>query len=105
MATTQSIVDEMVRRIVSRFHPEKVILFGSMARGEETPDSDADFLVIVREVEDRRALRIAIRRELSGMGLPKDVVVLTAEEFAAKRSIPGTIAYPADKEGRVLYAV
>lgn len=95
----------MAARIAEQFHPEKIILFGSLARGEETEDSDVDLLVIVREVEDRRALRIAMRRALNGMGLPKDVVVLTTDEFETKRRIPGTIAYPADKEGRVLYAV
>lgn len=104
MADGMTIVEEMVRRIVQGFHPEKVILFGSMARGDATPDSDVDLLVVVREVDDRRALRIAIRRELAGMGLPKDVVVLTVDEFEAKRGIAGTIAYPADREGRVLYA-
>ncbi len=69
------------------------------------PDSDVDLLVVVGEVDDRRALRIAMRRVVNGMGLPKDIVVLTSAEFEIKRKIPGTIAYPADREGKVLYAV
>jgi len=101
---TNEVISQMVKRIVEEFHPEKVILFGSMARGEQTPDSDVDLPVIMPMVDDRRGLRIAMRRRLSGMGLPKDIIVLTSDEFETKRVIPGTIAYPADEEGRVLYA-
>lgn len=102
--TADEIIARMTQRIAEVFHPEKVILFGSMATGEWDEDSDVDLLVIVREVDNRRELRVAIRRALTGMGLPKDVVVLTSDEFERKRGIPGTIAYPADKEGKVLYA-
>ena len=101
----EEIIDQMVRRLVEGFLPEKIILFGSWARGEQEADSDVDLLVIVHEVGDRRALRIAMRRALNGMGLPKDIVVLTSDEFKIKCKIPGTIAYPADREGKVLYAV
>jgi uncharacterized protein len=100
----RQVIDEMAKRIAEQFHPEKIILFGSMARGDHTGDSDVDLLVIVREVDDRRKLRIEIHSAVSGMGLPKDIIVLTTEEFERKRSIPGTIAYPADQEGKVLYA-
>ena len=97
-------IERMVSKIARTFRPERIILFGSWARGEQTPDSDVDLLVIMPHVSDSRALRIAIRRSVNGMRLPKDIVVLSSEEFEAKRSIPGTIAYPADKEGKVLYA-
>lgn len=100
----RQIIDQMVKRIAEQFHPEKIILFGSMATGTQTPDSDVDLLVLVREVQDRRSLSIAMRRAVNGMGLPKDIVVLTVDEFERKRNIPGTIAYPADHEGMVLYA-
>ena len=99
----RQVIDQMVKRIAEMFHPEKIILFGSMARGEQTGDSDVDLLVIVKKVDDRRKLRIEIHRAVSGMGLPKDIAVLTVEEFERKRGIPGTIAYPADHEGIVQY--
>lgn len=97
-------VRDMAQRLVEEFHPELVIVFGSLARGDGTKDSDVDFMVVVREVQDRRALRVAMRRALNGMGLPKDLVVLSTAEYEEKRRIPGTIAYPADQEGRILYA-
>lgn len=98
------VVQRMTDRLVERFHPEMVILFGSMARGEETPDSDVDLLVVVRKVDDRRELRNEMHRAVTGLGLPKDIIVLTLDEWRIKREIPGTIAYPAEHEGRVLYA-
>jgi uncharacterized protein len=101
----EEIIHQMVRRIVDLFQPQRVILFGSWARGEQNADSDVDFLVIVKEARDRRSLRIAIRHALTGFGLPKDIVVLTPEEFEIKSKIPGTIAYPAAREGKLLYAV
>ena len=64
-----------------------------------------DLLVVVGEQGDRRKLRVEMRRAVNGMGLPKDIVVLSSDEFAIKRAIPGTVAYPADREGKVLYAV
>lgn len=102
--TAEQIIDQMAHRIAEQFHPEKIILFGSRAKYEQAPDSDVDLLVIVKQVTDRRALRIAMRRAVNGMGLSKDIVVLTVDEFEAKRRIPGTIAYPADRDGKVLYA-
>jgi len=94
----------MANKIAATFRPQCIILFGSWARGEQTPDSDVDLLVVMPQVVDPRALRIAIRRSVNGMGLPKDIVVLSSERFEAERGVPGTLAYPADKEGKVLYA-
>ncbi|MDO8587297.1 MAG: nucleotidyltransferase domain-containing protein [Armatimonadota bacterium] len=105
MASPNEIIEQMAGRIVDLFQPRKIILFGSRARHEDASDSDVDLLVIVERVDDRRALRVAMRRAVNGMGLPKDIVVLTSDEFETKRKIPGTIAFPADREGKVLYAV
>lgn len=98
------IVRQMAQTIVAGFSPERIILFGSRARGDADPGSDVDLLVVMPQVTNRRELRIAIRRALNGLGLPKDVVVLSSQEFEAKQNIPGSVAYPANIEGRVLYA-
>lgn len=100
----EKIIKEMTRLIASKFSPEKIILFGSRVSANAAPDSDVDLLVVVREAKDRRALRLAMRRAVNGLGLAKDIVVMTSKEFEAKRKIPGTIAYPADTEGKLLYA-
>lgn len=100
----QTIVHEMVARLVERFGPDMVILFGSHARGDADQGSDVDLLVVMPEANDRRPLAVAMRRALRGMGLPKDVLVLSRAEYEAERDIPGSLAYPASHDGTVLYA-
>ena len=100
----ERIIHEMVRRIVARFDPERIILFGSAARGEAGPDSDVDLLVVMRVQGLKRQNQLEIRRVLRGIRTPVDIVVSTPEEFDWRQEIVGTIEYPAVKEGRVLYA-
>ncbi len=92
----------MVRRIVAGFDPEKIILFGSQARGDAGPDSDVDLLVIM-PTESKRDTTIKIGAALHASGLPKDIVVVTPDEFERRKNIVGSIAYPAHHEGRLLY--
>ena len=96
-------IREMVRRIVDRFHPEKVILFGSYARGNAGPDSDVDLLVVMAVSGSKREQAVDIRVEVSGMGLPKDVIVVTPEEVERYRDVVGIVIYPALREGKILY--
>ncbi|MFO7975714.1 MAG: nucleotidyltransferase domain-containing protein [Candidatus Hydrogenedentota bacterium] len=96
-------IDRMVRRIVSQFHPERVILFGSHARGDAGPDSDVDLLVVLPVEGSKRAKQVEIRVALNNIPLPKDIIVSTPEEFAWRRGIVGTIEEPATREGKVLY--
>jgi predicted nucleotidyltransferase len=99
----QEIIAEMVRRIVEEFDPQKVILFGSYARGMAGPDSDVDLLVVMPVQGSRRQQRVAIRTALSGMGLAKDVFVVTPEEVKRYGDLVGSIIRPALREGKVLY--
>jgi predicted nucleotidyltransferase len=96
-------IQEMVRRIVERFQPERIVLFGSHARGAAEPDSDVDLLVVMKVLGSKRKQAIEIDMTLADMGLPKDVVVVTPEEVERYRDIVGTIIRPALREGRVLY--
>ena len=99
----QNKIDEMVRRIVERFHPEQVILFGSYARGQAGPDSDVDLLVVMPVYGSKRKAAVEIDLMLAGSGLPKDIIVVTPEEMARTRDVIGTIVYPAVREGKVMY--
>jgi predicted nucleotidyltransferase len=97
-------IQQMVRRIVSRFHPEAIILFGSHARGEAGPDSDVDLLVVMPFLGSKLEKQLEIRLALRNIQVPKDIVVTTPEEFRWRKEIPGTIERPAAREGKVLYA-
>ena len=102
-AATMEKIDEMVRRIVAKFDPERIILFGSHARGTGGPDSDADLLVVMRPLGSRREQATQIDMELVGVDMPADVIVVTPEDVERKRDVLGTIIRPALREGKVLY--
>jgi predicted nucleotidyltransferase len=94
---------EIVRRIISDFHPEKIILFGSYAYGHPTPDSDIDLMVVMNTDERPHKRAVGLRKSLKDLGIPKDIVVKTPDEFNRFKDIIGTIVYPAAHKGRVLY--
>ena len=99
----QEKIDELVSRIVERFRPEKIILFGSYARGTAGQDSDADILVVMPVKGSKRKKATEIDVALVGLDLPVDVIVVTPEELERNKNQIGTIIYPALKEGKVLY--
>jgi predicted nucleotidyltransferase len=98
------IIEQMVLRIVERFDPERIILFGSAARGDATRDSDVDLLVVMPVEGPKHKKQVQIRVALHDIRIPKDIIVTTPEDFEWRKEIPGTIEYPAVHEGKVLYA-
>jgi len=90
-------------RLVDGFAPSRIIIFGSQARGTADDRSDVDILVVCSFEGKRRHLMLEMDRALRGLRLARDIMVLTPEEFERDRHIPGTIARPAWKEGKVLY--
>jgi predicted nucleotidyltransferase len=99
----ENILKEATERLVSRFHPQRIILFGSQARRQADERSDVDLLVICPVKGNRRELMVAMDRALRGLPIARDIVILTPEEYERDKGIPGTIARPASREGRVLY--
>jgi predicted nucleotidyltransferase len=99
-----SLLDKIVRRVVEVAQPDRIILFGSAARGELGPDSDVDLLVIKSGVEHRRRLAQEIYRALIGVGAPVDVVVAAPEDIERFGHRVGSILRPALREGREVYA-
>jgi predicted nucleotidyltransferase len=96
-------LQEAVRRIVALAQPEKIILFGSEARGDARPDSDLDLLVIKSGVH-RRHLAREIYRRMIGVGRAVDVVVVTPEDVARYQDSPALVIHTALREGKVVYA-
>ncbi|MEN6423872.1 MAG: nucleotidyltransferase domain-containing protein [Phycisphaerales bacterium] len=100
---SDEVLNEVKQRLVDGFHPEKIILFGSQARGTADDRSDVDILVVCEVPDGRRSLTLAMDRALWGLRLARDLVVLTPEEYERDRHIPGTIARYASLGGRVFY--
>lgn len=96
-------IQQMVDRIVAQFHPEKIILFGSHARGDGTADSDVDLLIVMNVNGSKRRQAIAIDLSLGGIPLPADIIVATPNELAAYKDNIGSIIREALQEGKVLY--
>ncbi|MDQ3698469.1 MAG: nucleotidyltransferase domain-containing protein [Gemmatimonadota bacterium] len=93
---------EVVKRILAVCRPDQVILFGSAATGQMTPDSDIDLLVLGRDVVDAEEA-LCIRQALAGLPFPFDVVVMSSDRFEETRGVIGGIAWPAARHGKVIY--
>jgi predicted nucleotidyltransferase len=96
-------IAEAVRLLVEAGHPEKIILFGSQARGDVGEDSDLDFLVVLPTVNDRRAEMVRLRQALSPIRMPIDVLVYSSRDVDDWGHVIGHILYEALTEGKVLH--
>jgi predicted nucleotidyltransferase len=96
-------VAQMVRRIVEAVDPDRIILFGSAARGEEGAESDIDLLVIAPSDQPRWRRTAPLYRLLAGMGVPKDIVWWTPDEVREWRGVTSHFITTAIREGRVVY--
>ncbi|MGH9090674.1 MAG: nucleotidyltransferase domain-containing protein [Acidimicrobiales bacterium] len=104
METLKQWIPQVVDQVVEQFQPDRIILFGSVARGEEGPDSDLDLLVIFDHLEpgQRRELTARIMRVVRAP-VAYDVFVTDMEEFEAKKNVNGTMAYWPAHEGVVVH--
>ncbi|MBN1553537.1 MAG: nucleotidyltransferase domain-containing protein [Phycisphaerae bacterium] len=103
MGIDEQTVKTIVRRILSVTRPDKIILFGSAATGEMTRDSDIDLLIVEPDIPDRQAEYVRIRRALSDIRFPFDILFITTRWFEESKDVVGGIAYPANKYGKVIY--
>jgi predicted DNA-binding transcriptional regulator AlpA len=95
---------EMTARIARRFHPDKIVLFGSQARGEARPDSDVDLLVVMPSLPGGKLdIEIAIRQAVNHAPVAKDIIACTAAEADAMSGVPGAILRNAINDGVTLY--
>ena len=90
----QTKLDDIINRIVHVAQPEKIILFGSAARGEMGPHSDVDILVVKNGVH-RRDLAGRIYENLIGVGAPVDVIVVTSEDLERYKDSHALVIKPA----------
>ncbi len=96
-------LNEIIQRIVEVAKPDKIIMFGSAARGQMGPNSDLDLLVIKTGKFHRGRLTEEIYMNLFGVRQAVDVVVATADDVERYRDNFALVIYPALKEGKVVY--
>ncbi len=99
----QKIIDLAVQRLVKAGGIQKVILFGSYARGVATEDSDLDFLVIEPQVRDKGLEMIRLRNAIKSIGVGVDILVYSLQELKERKDVPGSTLRWALAEGKVMY--
>jgi predicted nucleotidyltransferase len=100
---TREQIDAAVRILAGAASPARIILFGSYARGDAREDSDVDFLVIEPQVEDRAREMVRLRRLLSPLRIPAEILVFSQEDVARWGDQPGSVLYWALREGRIIH--
>lgn len=101
--TLREWLPDIVERIVQRFDPVKVVLFGSLAEGSEDRDSDIDLLVVLDEVHDKRAAMLELHRATDDFPTPIDLIPTDPYEIERRGDLVGTVLRPALRTGRVMY--
>jgi predicted nucleotidyltransferase len=97
------LVNRVVRRIVQAIHPERVILFGSRARGTNRPDSDLDLLVLYSGPKSKREVSLEIHQLFPRPDFSMDLFVMRPEEMESQRHIANTLAREAHEHGIVCH--
>jgi predicted nucleotidyltransferase len=103
VAHQESLLREIVRRILRVSQPRRIILFGSAATGRLTPDSDIDLLVLEDAPQDPRQESVRLRESLRDIEYPFDILVMSTDRFEETKDLVGGIAFPAHRYGKVLY--
>ena len=102
-ALDPQMIEEIVRRVTNAVHPLRVILFGSAARGGMGAESDVDLLIVVPDGTRRRDASRRAFRALTGIGIAKDVIVVTESDVKEFGENPSLVIKPALEEGREVY--
>jgi len=99
----ENLLNDVVQRILSVTQPDKIILFGSYARGDAKEDSDLDILIIQSSNLPRCDRSIPIRIILSDIPISKDIIVYTPEEVEEWKTASMSFIVAALREGKILY--
>ena len=98
-------IEEVKNRLVKTYNPVAIYLFGSYAWGSPTEDSDLDLLIVVDKSKEKSFARArAGHKALFGVGISKDIVIYTKEEFDKVSENITTLGYKIKREGELIYA-
>ncbi|PWB50034.1 MAG: hypothetical protein C3F06_13090 [Candidatus Methanoperedenaceae archaeon] len=100
---TQEQIKKVVKTIIEGYNPKKIIVFGSYAYGHPTKDSDLDILIIKDDDLQGIQRNRMVRNILKDFSIPIDVIVKSSHEFNMLKDVIGTVVYPANKYGKVIY--
>ena len=98
----QTVLDDVIQRVVEVAQPDRIILFGSAAQGRMSRNSDVD-LLIIKDASDPISLMARIYKRLHGVGVAVDAIVATAEDVERYKDSPALVFKPALRDGTVVY--
>ncbi len=93
----------VAQRIAERFHPEKIILFGSYAYGQPRPESDVDLLVVMDTSLREWQQRLEISRALSPRPFPMDIIIRTPQQLEERLALGDPFLREITTQGKVIY--
>ena len=96
-------IRSITRQLIEKYAPEKIILFGSAARGDKGPDSDADFLIIKKQTPYYGSERIMEVSSIIERNIPVDFLIYRPEEFEKRLEMGDPFLKAILREGRVLH--
>ncbi len=96
-------INEIALKIATNFNPDKIILFGSYASGNQSDDSDLDLLIIQDSDLPKHKRGLDIRMSLRGLKIPMDILIYTNSEFESEKDIKYSFLNAAIKNSKILY--
>ena len=103
MYLSDDVKKELVGKIIKVIKPQKIILFGSYAKGTATENSDIDLLIIENNVSSKIEEKRKIREALKFIQLPKDILVISEKEYDFYKDDFGSVVYEACRQGEFLW--
>ncbi len=98
-----ALVEKITRRIAEAIHPDKIILFGSRAKGTATEESDVDLVVVYSGPKSRREIEVEIDRLFNDRDFSMDVFVMRPDHLEDYKKVVNTLAYEVSHRGVVCY--
>ena len=96
-------IKRLTELLIEAAKPNRIIMFGSQARGEAGEDSDFDVMVVEEGVSDRVGEMVRLNRLLRSVDIPVDLLVVSAKKFDYWCDTPGNVYFEAATDGEVLY--
>lgn len=102
--TREETIAEITRRLIGYFHPERIYLFGSAARGDYGPDSDLDFCIVLPDDAPKDLYRPKAREAIRGIGTAVDLVRVPLSDFELRsKHVAASLPAAVLREGKLLY--
>lgn len=100
---SERFIDQIRDRLISELNPERIVLFGSRARGEHGPDSDVDLLIVAHSTKPFYERSAYVSSLFRPRDWSLDAFVFTPQEIQADSGRNGTLVEIVEREGKVIY--